>query len=149
MEPLSITAACVGILGTIGPLVLKIRTFAVGVREARGKMGSLDQELSSPSMLIEILNDESNDPTFDYPLALRQSFVEVLGHSEAHCPFDGSSDKGGTGVLEKRSLSNICSSDRHPGLTSDISRKSDFSGNRGDLGGKGFGRKPIELYHRA
>jgi len=80
MEPLSITAACVGILGTIGPLVLKIRTFAVGVREARGKMGSLDQELSSPSMLIEILNDESNDPTFDYPLALRQSFVEVLGH---------------------------------------------------------------------
>lgn len=80
MDPLSITAACAGILGSIGPLVLKIRRVAVGVREARKDMASLDQELSSLAMLMEILKNDCEDPAFEYPARLRKSFVDVLGH---------------------------------------------------------------------
>ncbi|KAK5062904.1 hypothetical protein LTR84_004980 [Exophiala bonariae] len=80
MDPLSITAACAGILSCIGPLVLKIRRVAVGVREARKDMASLDQELSLLAMLMEILKNDCEDPAFEYPTRLRKSFVDVLGH---------------------------------------------------------------------
>lgn len=79
MGSLSITAACSGILEAIGPLVLKARDFAVGMREARKEMTMLVQELSSLSILLDSLRNEYKDPSSHYPQNLRQSFVEVLG----------------------------------------------------------------------
>ncbi len=47
------------------------------MREARKEMASLDQELSSLSMLMEIMKNDCEDPAFEYPLTLRGIFVDV------------------------------------------------------------------------
>jgi len=59
---------------------LKVRSFAVGMREARKEMTTLVEELSSVSMLMDPLRHECENTGFSYPQNLRQSFMEVLGH---------------------------------------------------------------------
>lgn len=79
MDPVSITAGCLGILAAVGPLVFKVRQFAVGLHESRKEMSAIDQDLSSLEWFIRMLQNDCNDPMFQYHSTLRQSLTEVLG----------------------------------------------------------------------
>lgn len=60
MDPLSITAACVALLGAAGKTSLAIATFIRGCRDARADLASISGELTQLQLVLELLKDDTD-----------------------------------------------------------------------------------------
>ncbi len=58
MDPLSITAGCVSIIGTIAKSSMAIRDFVRDVREARRELGATTRHLAELEMTINLIKDD-------------------------------------------------------------------------------------------
>jgi hypothetical protein len=76
MEPLSIAIGCVSLLTGVSKLTIQISTFVASVRDARKDMAAVSGELSSLSLCLETLRDDSN--RIDYPAGFRENLLTVL-----------------------------------------------------------------------
>ncbi|KAK1754007.1 hypothetical protein QBC47DRAFT_385401 [Echria macrotheca] len=76
MDPLSITAACVGLLGAVGGTSAKIVAFIRSYRDAQADLACILEELSELQLVIELLRDDANvnnNQTLPEPLRNRVS----------------------------------------------------------------------------
>lgn len=80
MDPLSITTACLGALGTISKVSLEIPLFISGVREARKDMEGVLRELTSLTLCLSALQDDAQKVTFPATLlGVVQSCDQIAG----------------------------------------------------------------------
>lgn len=70
MDPLTIASACIGAISTIGKLSIQVTGFVSSVREARKDMEAVSRELTSLSMCLATLRDDSQ--TVNFPETLRE-----------------------------------------------------------------------------
>ncbi|KAL3593306.1 hypothetical protein FPOAC2_07602 [Fusarium poae] len=59
MDPLSITTACIGLIGTVAKTTLAVTNFTRECREARSDLTSINGELSQLQLLLELLRDDT------------------------------------------------------------------------------------------
>ena len=59
MDPLSITTACIGLVGSIANVSIQISDFVRGAREARGDLDLISRELVSLKTLLDILSEDA------------------------------------------------------------------------------------------
>jgi hypothetical protein len=59
MDPLSITTACIGLVGSVTKVSIQITDFVRRAREARGDLDSISRELVSLKTLLEILSEDA------------------------------------------------------------------------------------------
>ncbi|KAM0420179.1 hypothetical protein ACHAPD_003749 [Fusarium lateritium] len=59
MDPLSITTACVGLIGTVAKTTLAVTIFTRECREARSDLTSINGELSQLQLVLELLRDDT------------------------------------------------------------------------------------------
>ena len=59
MDPLSVTAACVGLIASITKVSIQIRDFIRRTREARGDLDAISRELASLKNVLEILSEDA------------------------------------------------------------------------------------------
>lgn len=78
MEPLSITAASVGLLSSIFTLTKSITQFASDVRDARKDMERTRGELSELELAVETLQKDALSDELQYPDSLQHSLTQVL-----------------------------------------------------------------------
>lgn len=76
MDPFSIATGCVSLLTGVSKLTIQISTFVASVRDARKDMAAVSGELSSLSLCLESLRDDSMK--IDYPDGFRQNLITVL-----------------------------------------------------------------------
>lgn len=80
MDPLSITTACLGAIGTISKVSLEIPLFISSVREARRDMEAVLRELTSLTLCLGALHDDAQKVTFPTTLlAVVQSCDQIAG----------------------------------------------------------------------
>jgi hypothetical protein len=78
MDPLSITATCFGLIGTIGKTSLAITGFVHDVRSARSDLDSVSRELQSLKTLLELLVDDASNPTNGtFPETLKRQIAGI------------------------------------------------------------------------
>ena len=80
MDPLSITTACMGAVGTISKLSIEVPLFISSVREARKDMEAVLRELTSLTLCLNSLRDDAE--TINFPHTLRdviQSCDQIAG----------------------------------------------------------------------
>ncbi|KAK4031384.1 hypothetical protein C8A01DRAFT_21382 [Parachaetomium inaequale] len=65
MDPLSITAGCIGIIGAIAKTSTTIRGFVRDVRDARGELGATARHLAELDMTINLIKDDHNQSAED------------------------------------------------------------------------------------
>ena len=63
MDPLSITATCVGLASTITRTSLVVISFVKDVRSTRSDLDVVSRELSSLKIILELLAEDVNDST--------------------------------------------------------------------------------------
>jgi hypothetical protein len=78
MDPLSITASCVGIISGIADVTTSIVTFVGDVREARKDMDGIRRELGSLQLSLSALCDEDKRFGFDNQPALKENLFGVV-----------------------------------------------------------------------
>ncbi len=76
MDPFSVSTACVGLLAAVAQLSIQINTFVSQVRYARRDMEEVSRELSSLSLCLETLRDDS--VRVKYPEESRQTLIAVI-----------------------------------------------------------------------
>jgi hypothetical protein len=81
MDPLSISAACVGVASGAATLSTQIFRFAAQVRASRKDMDAVSREVSSLQMCLETLRDDA--VAINYPPRIRQNIYEILKNCEA------------------------------------------------------------------
>jgi len=59
MDPLSITTACLTLVGTVGKTSLAVTTFIRGCREARSDLTSISGELTQLHLVLDLLKDDA------------------------------------------------------------------------------------------
>ena len=59
MDPLSITTACVGLVGSVTKISIQISDFVRKAREARGDLDRVSRELVSLKTVLEILSEDA------------------------------------------------------------------------------------------
>lgn len=60
MDPLSVTASCVSLLGAIIKTSAAVNGFIRGCREARADLSAVVRELSDLKLIVELLKDDTN-----------------------------------------------------------------------------------------
>lgn len=60
MDPLSITAGCIGIISTIAKTSSSITHFVRDVRDSRRELGETKQQLTELEMTLNLINDDHN-----------------------------------------------------------------------------------------
>ena len=78
MDPLSITAACSGLLGAVTDLSTQITKFVSSVRDARRDIDAVSRELTSLALCLETLRD--NSLTNEFPNKIIGNLLSVLGN---------------------------------------------------------------------
>ncbi|KID83863.1 WD40/YVTN repeat-like-containing domain protein [Metarhizium guizhouense ARSEF 977] len=63
MDPLSITATCIGLVATVSKVSIQISGFVREVRDARGDLDAVSRELTSLKSVLEILAKDAENPT--------------------------------------------------------------------------------------
>jgi hypothetical protein len=71
MDPLSISATCISLVGTIVKTSIVVTGFVRDVRAARSDLDAVSRELLSLKTVLELLADDVADPT-------SESFPETL-----------------------------------------------------------------------
>lgn len=82
MDPLSITGACVGLVGSITTISVKIHSFVREVRDARSDLEAVEVQLTSLKMVLGILEDESKAFTGE---GMKKELVEQVCGIMANC----------------------------------------------------------------
>ena len=82
MDPLSITAGCLGIIGAITKTSTTIRQFVGDVREARRELGATARHLTELDMTINLIKDDHSlndeDSDFRIPEAITAQTMAVI-----------------------------------------------------------------------
>jgi hypothetical protein len=78
MDPLSITAGCVGLLSSIASLSGQIGKFVGDVRGSRKDMEAVSRELASLTICIEMLRTDCGNPAVRYPASFRENLTNML-----------------------------------------------------------------------
>jgi hypothetical protein len=60
MDPLSITTACLSLLGAVAKTSLAVTTFVRGCREARSDLSSISGELTQLHLVLDLLKDDAS-----------------------------------------------------------------------------------------
>jgi hypothetical protein len=98
MDPFSLTAGYLGLLAGIAQLTAQITVFVSSVRDARRDMDAVSRELSSLSLCLGTLKDDS--AKVEYPDGLRENLIVVLKNCDWVV-------KDMTQLLEKLSSANL------------------------------------------
>ena len=80
MDPISITASCIGITAGIATLAERITAFVSSVREARKDLDAVRRELGSLQLSLSALSDEDGRFGFDRTPMLKENLLGVLGN---------------------------------------------------------------------
>lgn len=79
MDPLSITATCVGLASTITRTSLVVISFVKDVRSARSDLDAISRELSSLKTILELLAEDVNDSTTQsIPQTLQKQITGII-----------------------------------------------------------------------
>ena len=79
MDPLSITATCVGLASTITRTSLVVISFVKDVRSARSDLDVISRELSSIKTILELLAEDFNDSsTHSIPQTLQKQITGIV-----------------------------------------------------------------------
>jgi hypothetical protein len=79
MDPLSITATCVGLASTITRTSLVVISFVKDVRSARSDLDVISRELSSLKIILELLAEDVNDSTTQsIPQTLQKQITGII-----------------------------------------------------------------------
>ncbi|KAF8854795.1 hypothetical protein BDZ45DRAFT_26993 [Acephala macrosclerotiorum] len=79
MDPLSITATCVGLISTITKTSLVVIGFVKDVRAARSDLDGVSRELLSLKMVLELLADDITDSTNkSFPQTLQKQIAGIV-----------------------------------------------------------------------
>jgi hypothetical protein len=79
MDPLSITATCVGLASTITRTSLAVISFVKDVRSARSDLDVISRELSSLKIILELLAEDVNDSTtLSIPQTLQKQITGII-----------------------------------------------------------------------
>jgi hypothetical protein len=79
MDPLSITATCVGLASTITRTSLVVISFVKDVRSARSDLDVITRELSSLKIILELLAEDVNDSTSQsIPQTLQKQITGII-----------------------------------------------------------------------
>ena len=79
MDPLSITATCVGLASTITRTSLVVISFVKDVRSARSDLDVISRELSSLKIILELLAEDVNDSTtLSIPQTLQKQITGII-----------------------------------------------------------------------
>ena len=78
MDPLSITAASVGLAATIGRTSYQVATFVRSVRDARADMDAISRELVSLKTALEMLAGDTNAPGVSLPESLEKQVQSIM-----------------------------------------------------------------------
>jgi hypothetical protein len=81
MEPIIIATGCVGLLSGVSKLSIQISAFVSSVRDARKDMAAVTGELSSLSLCLETLRDDSMK--LEYPDGFQENLLKVLKNCDA------------------------------------------------------------------
>ncbi|KAH6666664.1 hypothetical protein B0J14DRAFT_196824 [Halenospora varia] len=77
MDPLSITASCIGLVGTISKVGIQISEFVRKTREARGDLDGVSRELASLKTVLEILSEDAETGK-GFPISLVKQISGIL-----------------------------------------------------------------------
>ena len=80
MDPLSITATCVGLAATIGKTSYQVATFVRRVRDARADMDAISRELVSLKTALEMLAEDATAPGVEMPRSLETQVQSIVGN---------------------------------------------------------------------
>jgi hypothetical protein len=79
MDPLSITATCVGLASTITRTSLVVISFVKDVRSAMSDLDVISRELSSLKIILELLAEDVNDSTtLSIPQTLQKQITGII-----------------------------------------------------------------------
>ena len=79
MDPLSITATCVGLASTITRTSLVVISFLKDVRSARSDLNVVSRELGSLKIILELLAEDVNDSTTQsIPQTLQKQITGIV-----------------------------------------------------------------------
>ena len=78
MEPLSIAAACISLVGVIGKTTIQVGLFVHDIRESRKELDAISRELSSLSLCRSALANDSASPAAGFPLSLADNVLSVV-----------------------------------------------------------------------
>lgn len=79
MDPLSITATCVGLASTITRTSLVVISFVKDVRSTRSDLDVVSRELSSLKIILELLAEDVNDSTtLSIPQTLQKQITGII-----------------------------------------------------------------------
>ncbi|XEV04989.1 hypothetical protein FSHL1_010276 [Fusarium sambucinum] len=84
MDPLSITTACIGLIGTVATTTLAVTNFTRECREARSDLTSINGELSQLQLVLELLRDDttvSDDQIL--PESLQEQILSIIDNCSA------------------------------------------------------------------
>ena len=81
MDPFTVSTGCIGLIAGIAQLSAQISAFVSSVRDARRDMDAVSRELSSLSMCLSTLRDDSTE--IEYPAGLRENLIGVLKHCDS------------------------------------------------------------------
>jgi len=81
MDPLSITATCIGLASTITRTSLTVISFVKDVRGARNDLDAVSRELHSLKIVLELLADDCNDSTNKIPQTLQKQISGIITNS--------------------------------------------------------------------
>jgi hypothetical protein len=98
MDPISVSTGCIGLLTGITKLSAQIAVFVSAVRDARRDMDAVSRELSSLSLCLGTLRDDSAG--IEYPDGLRDNLIAVLKNCDSVITEM-------TAMLEKLSTTNV------------------------------------------
>ena len=98
MDLFTVSTGCIGLLAGIAQLSTQISAFVSSVRDARRDMDAVSRELSSLSLCLGTLRDDS--AKIEYPDGLRENLIAVLKNCDSVV-------KEMTALLEKLSGANL------------------------------------------
>jgi hypothetical protein len=78
MDPLTITATCIGLVSTITKTSLLVVGFVKDVRSARSDLDSVLRELQSLKTVLELLTEDCTDSTKNIPQILQQQISGIV-----------------------------------------------------------------------
>ncbi|KAM0226797.1 hypothetical protein ACHAPO_012063 [Fusarium lateritium] len=84
MDPLSITTACIGLIGAVATTTLSVTNFTRECREARSDLTSINGELSQLQLILELLRDDttaSDDRIL--PESLQEQILSIIDNCSA------------------------------------------------------------------
>ncbi|KAH7174067.1 P-loop containing nucleoside triphosphate hydrolase protein [Fusarium flagelliforme] len=84
MDPLSITMACIGLLGTVTKTTLAVTNFTRECRDARSDLASINGELAQLELVLELLRDDTavSDNTI-LPESLQAQILSIIHNCSA------------------------------------------------------------------